>query len=123
MRYMIKGDGGLPSDELPKPGKSRRLRRVWRRIVAFTLLAGVGLLAYEYSGPAVDPEYVTPQFSESGGRGASVLSWIRLKTSAASSNVRAFYDDVVPSGPLAILIKLALCGAAAAIFIGGPRRV
>jgi peptidoglycan/LPS O-acetylase OafA/YrhL len=123
MRSIVKGDCGL---SFPDPSDESRIQRnrIWRnrvrRVIALLCLVLAGFLVYELfndSDPmssAMSPEWDNP---------SSVFSWFRWKLSSVGWRLRNEIKGAVPFGNLAVIVKLACCAVAAAVFLRGPNKV
>lgn len=125
MRYMVKGDGGISLSSQKNPEETARLRRrrLFRQLLAVCCVA---LTAYfgrqfmeaggfsNYADLVPRPEWDSP---------SSVVSWLRWCLTGLSFQVRNSIEQAIPLGDFGIILKMAICAVAAAVFLRGPRRV
>lgn len=125
MRSLVKGDCGVPYSDPSDQQRDKRRRR-WRRSVRRTIallcliLAGFFVVQlFKNAGlsdsmsSAASPEWDSP---------SSVLSWLRWNFGNVGWQIRNEIKGAVPFGNLAVILKLACCAVAAAVFLRGPNR-
>lgn len=125
MRYLVKGDSGIPCLDPTEEqiAVRRRARRCFvRRAIALLCVMLAGFFAIQLfkngglsdsSMAASAPEWDSP---------SSVLAWLRSNLSSVRWQVRNEIKGAVPFGNLAIILKLAFCSVAAAVFLRVPSR-
>jgi len=126
MRYLVKGDCGIPClDPSEKQHGARRRARQSsvRRVIALLCIVLAGFFVIQLfrnaglsnsMSPAASPEWDSP---------SSVLSWLRWNFGNVGWQIRNEIKGAVPFGNLAVILKLACCGVAAAVFLRGPDRM
>jgi hypothetical protein len=125
MRSLVKGDCGIPCSDpsQEQPGTRRRAwRRAVRRVIALLcmILAGFFMVQlFKNAGvsnsmsSAASPEWDSP---------SSVFSWLRWNVNSIGLQFRNEIKGAIPFGNLAVILKLACCAVAAAVFLRGPNR-
>lgn len=121
MRYLVKGDCGLPCTDpstVQRAVRRRTRRGSVRRVIALLciVLASIFIIQlFRNAGVSspVSPEWESP---------SSIIFWLRWNLNSVGCQIRNEVKGAVPFGNLAVILKLACCAVAAAVFLRGPSR-
>ena len=126
MRYLVKGDCGIPCDDPSDNDRGKRPRR-WRssvhRAIALLCLILAGFFVLQLFRDAAVTNSVSPAASPEWDNPSSVLSWARSNLNNVGWQIRNEIKGAVPFGNLAVMLKLACCAVAAAAFLRGPNKI
>jgi hypothetical protein len=91
-----------------------------RRIIALLCLILAGFFVFQLFSDA-DPylAVASPDWSSP----SSVCSWFRWRLCSVGLQIRNEVKGAVPFGNLGVIVKLACCAVAAAVFLRGPNKV
>ena len=125
MRSLVKGDCGIPccDPDVEQRATRQRTRRSWvRRVIALLCMMLASFFAIQLFKNAGPSDSVSFDASPDWTNPSSVLSWLRWNLSNVGLQIRNEIKGAVPFGNLAIILKLACCAVAAAVFLRGPNR-
>ena len=119
MRYLVKGDCSIPCTNLSdvQLGTRRHARRSRvRRVIALLCLALAGFFVIQLVGNVGGSSPISPEWDSP----SSVLAWLRWSFGHIGYQIRNEIKGTVPFGNLGVILKLACCAVAAAVFLRGP---
>ena len=126
MRYLVKGDCGIPCAD-PSDAKRGVRRRGWRnsvrRVIVLLCLVLAGFFVIQLFRNAGLSNSMSPVASPEWDSPSSVLSWLRWNLINVGWQIRNEIKGAVPFGNLAVIVKLACCAVAATVFLRGPNKV
>ena len=124
MRYLVKGDSGVTCPDAREEGRlshRRFRRRLFYRFVAILCALLAGMFAWQLFSPA--SRHSVSVSATEWDSPASVFSMFKSCVLGVGWQVRSGLQDALPFGNLAIILKMAFCAVAAAVFLRGPRNV
>jgi hypothetical protein len=124
MRYLIKGDCGIPLTDPTTPQSNHPAwrRNLGRRILAILCLILAGHFGLQFLQNGLLSDHNAMAFTPEWDDPAATFAWFLGHLNGWAWQLRSGVNGALPPGNYGLILKMALCAVAAAVFVHSPRK-